>query len=61
MLKRKSIKPNRIASVGDAEIEMKWVSKYSRLPQKDYKTQQNWEGKVIHRELCNRLSFDDTN
>ena len=30
------------------------------IAQKEYKTQYNWEGKVIHWELYKRLTFDHT-
>ena len=34
------------------------VSEYSKLPQRKYKTRNNWVEKVIKWELCNRLNFD---
>ena len=34
------------------------TSEYRKLVQNEYKTNHNWEGKVIHRKLCKRLKFD---
>ena len=54
ILKRKLIIHNRIASVGYVVREMKlliyFVSKCSKLTQKEYKTIHDWEGNVIHWE-----------
>ena len=35
-------------------------SRYSKLAQKEYKTQHNWMGKVIHWKLCKKQKFDHT-
>ena len=37
------------------------ISKCTKLAQKEYKTRHNWVNKVIHRELCKKLKFDNTN
>ena len=34
------------------------ISEYSKLAQKEYKSNHDWEGKVVHWELCKRLGFD---
>ena len=36
------------------------ISECSKLAQKEYKTKHDWEGKVIHWELCKKLKFDHT-
>ena len=36
------------------------ISDYSKLGQKENKTWQDWMGKVIHWELCEKLKFDQT-
>ena len=54
-------KMHRIARRGYEVIEMKWlISKYSKPEQKEYKIRHEWEGKVIHNELCKKLKFDYT-
>ena len=37
------------------------ISECSKLAQKEYKTRHDWEGKVIHGELCKKLKFDHMN
>ena len=37
------------------------ISECSKLAQKEYKTRNNWVGKVIHWELCKKLKFDHAN
>ena len=37
------------------------TSKCSNLTQKKYKTRHDWEGKIIHWELCQKLKFDHMN
>ena len=37
------------------------ISECSKLAQKEYKVTHDWVGKVIHREMCKKLKFDDTN
>ena len=37
------------------------ISEYSKFAQKEYKTWQDWVGKVIHWELWKKLKFDHTN
>ena len=37
------------------------ISECSKLAQKEYKIRQDWEGKVIHWELCKKLKFDHAN
>ena len=34
------------------------VSECSKLAQKEFKTRNDWVGKMIHLELCKRLNFD---
>ena len=34
------------------------ISEYSKLAQKKYKTSHDKVGKVVHRKLCNSLTFD---
>ena len=36
------------------------ICEYSKLAQKEYKTKQDWVGKVIHKKLCKELKFDYT-
>ena len=36
-------------------------SECAKLVQKEYKSRQNWGGKVIHWELDKKLNFDNTN
>ena len=55
---------NKIANVGYVVIETKRsiiISECSKLAQKDYKTRHDWVGKVIHREMCKKFKFDQTN
>ena len=37
------------------------ISECSKLAQKVYKTRYDWVGKVIHREMCKKFKFDQTN
>ena len=37
------------------------ISKYSKLPQKEYKNRYDWVGTMMHWELCIQLRFDSTN
>ena len=37
------------------------ISECSKLAQKENKTRQDWVGKVIHWEMCNKFKFDHTN
>ena len=37
------------------------ISECSKLAPKAYKTRHDWEGKVIHWEMCKKLKFDHTN
>ena len=37
------------------------ISECSKLAQKEYKTWHDWVGKVIHKEMCKKLKFDQTN
>ena len=37
------------------------IRECSKLAQKEYKTRQDWVGRVIHWELCKKLKFDHTN
>ena len=37
------------------------ISECCKLAQREYKTRHDWEGKVIHGELCNKFEFDHTN
>ena len=43
------------------EIINHMISECSKSRQKEYKSRQNWIGKVIHWELCKKLKFDHTN
>ena len=36
------------------------ISECSKVAQKEYKTKNDWVGKVIHRELCKKLKIDHT-
>ena len=36
------------------------INKYSKLAKKEYKSTHDWEGKVIHFELCKKLKFYHT-
>ena len=36
------------------------ISEFSKLVQKEYKTRHDWEGKVIHRDMCKKFKFDRT-
>ena len=37
------------------------ISEFSKLAQKEYKTRQDWLGKVIHWEMCKKFKFDHMN
>ena len=37
------------------------ISECSKLAQKEYKTRQNWVGKVTHWEMCKKSKIDYTN
>ena len=37
------------------------ISERSKLAQKEYRTRQDWVGKVIHWEMCKKSKFDHTN
>ena len=37
------------------------ISKSSKLALKEYKTRQDWVGKVIHWEMCKKFKLDHTN
>ena len=37
------------------------ISEWSKLPQKKFKTRHEWEGKIIHWEMCKKFEFDRTN
>ena len=37
------------------------ISECSKLAQKEFKTRQDWAGKVIHWEMYKKLKFDHTN
>ena len=37
------------------------ISECSKLAQKEYKTRNNWVGKVIHWEMCKKFKFDHMN
>ena len=37
------------------------ISECSKLAQKEYKTRNDWMGKVIHSEMCKEFKFDHTN
>ena len=56
----KMIKPKSIIPDSDdrEEIIKHIISECSKLSQRKYKTEQNWVGKMIHRELCKKLKFD---
>ena len=65
MLKRKSIKYKRIASIEyfgkRDETTYKIVSECSKLGQREYKISDDWMAKVIHWQLRKRLDFYHTN
>ena len=37
------------------------ISECSKLVQKEYKTRNDWVGKMIHWEMCKKFKFDHTN
>ena len=37
------------------------ISECSKLAQREYKARHDWEDKVIHREICKKFKFDNTN
>ena len=37
------------------------ISECSKSVQKEYKTRQDWDRKVIYWEMCKKLKFDHTN
>ena len=37
------------------------ISECSKLAQKEYKTRHDWMNKLIHREMCKKFKFDQTN
>ena len=61
VLKRKSIRCNRIASVGYAENKDEKInrilSECSKQAQNEYKSRLNWVEKASHWELCKRFTF----
>ena len=50
----------RLCSDRDETIN-RIISECRKLTQKEYKTRNNWVGKVIHWELCKKFKFDYTN
>ena len=50
----------RLCGDRDKMINQK-LSESSKLTHKDYKTQYDWVGNVIHWELCKRFKFDYIN
>ena len=53
MIKQKSTRCNRIASLGYTLIKTKGLIKA-----KEYKTRHEWVGKVINRELFKKFKFE---
>ena len=49
-----------LCSDRDKNINNK-ICECSKLAQKEYKTRHDWMGKVIHREMCKKFKFDNTN
>ena len=37
------------------------ISECRKLAQREYKARHDWIGKVIHREMCKKFKFDNTN
>ena len=61
MFKQKSIRCNRIASIGYADRDETinlLVSEYRKLAQKKYKTRYDWMGKVIDWKWYKRWKLD---
>ena len=46
---------------GDRDETVNHINDYSKLAQKEYKTKQDWVGKVIHWEMCKKFKYDHTN
>ena len=47
---------------GDSDENINYIiSECSKLAQKEYKTRQDWVGKVVHWETCKKFRFDHTN
>ena len=63
MLKRKSMRQNRITNVDSVEKKYETINQNGsgcrKLAQK-YKTQYDWVGKGTHWELRKRLNYDHT-
>ena len=45
----------------DRDETINHISECSKLTQKEYKTRQDWIGKVIHWEMCKKFKSDHTN
>ena len=43
------------------ELANHYTTTGDKLVQREYKTRQNWVGKMIHWEMCKKLKFDHTN
>ena len=50
----------RLCGVRDETINH-IISECSKLAQKEYKARHDWEGKVIHWEMCKKFKFDHAN
>ena len=59
-IKRTTI-PKKQKLCGDKDERVNHISECSELVQKEYKTRQDWVGKVIHWELCKKFKFNYTN
>ena len=46
---------------GDKDVKINHIRKCGKLAQKEFKTKEDWVGKVIDLELCKKLNFDHTN
>ena len=53
---------SKYRSCGDRDETINHIiSKFSKLAQREHKTRHDWMGKVIHREMCKKLKFDNAN
>ena len=57
MSKQKLLSHRRIASIGDRDETVNYISECSKLIQKELKSRYDWVGNVIYGDLCKRLIF----
>ena len=61
-IKARIDKTQQNSKCGDRDENIKHlISECRKLEQKEYKARHDWLGKVIHREMCEKLKFYHTN